>query len=156
MVPGFLGTRASLMLDIVFLAMFVVLPVLGWSIYQVKTLGRYALHKRVQLTLGGVLLATVALFEFDMRIYGWEHLAKDSPYWAGGTVETALGIHLCFAVTTAALWIVVITRALRNFPSPPLPGLHSVWHKRWGWIAAIDMALTSLTGWIFYWLAFAA
>ena len=31
-INGFLGTRASIMLDVVFLAMFLVLPVLAWSI----------------------------------------------------------------------------------------------------------------------------
>ena len=55
------------MLDLVFLAMFAVLPVLGWSIAQVKYHRRYLLHKRVQLTLGAVLLVTVSAFEIDMR-----------------------------------------------------------------------------------------
>lgn len=155
-IHGFLGTRASLMLDVVFLAMFVVVPVLGWSLYLVKARRNYALHKRVQLTLGLVLLAAVTLFEVDMRVNGWTDRAEASPYWSDGTVRNALVVHLVFAVSTAVLWIAVIVRALQNFASPPTPGPHSVWHKRWGWIAAIDMLLTSLTGWIFYWLAFAA
>jgi putative membrane protein len=153
---GFLGTRASIMLDVVFVAMFAVLPILAWSIYLVKVRRSYQLHKQVQITVGVVLLAAVTMFEVDMRVSGWRHRAVASPYWASGTVDRALAVHLVFAVTTAVLWIVVMVRALRNYASPPLPGPHSRWHKRWGWIAAIDMALTSLTGWIFYWLAFAA
>lgn len=153
---GFLGTRASLMLDVVFLAMFVVVPVLAWSVYLVKARRNYRLHKRVQVTLASVLLAAVTSFEIDMRINGWTHRAAPSPYWADGTVQKALVLHLVFAVSTAVLWIVVLVRALRNFASPPLPGPHSAWHKKWGWVAAIDLALTSLTGWLFYWLAFAA
>ena len=47
-IDGFLGTRASFMLDVVALAMAVLLPVLGWSIYLVKYRQKYALHKRVQ------------------------------------------------------------------------------------------------------------
>lgn len=156
-IDGFLGTRASIMLDVVFLAMFAVMPVLAWSVYLAKVKRNYRLHKQVQVTLGLVLLAAVLLFEIDMRfISGWNDRAEPSPYWTGGAVWKALGIHLCFAVTTAILWVVVIIRALRNFPSPPTPGPHSAWHKRWAWIAAIDMLMTSLTGWIFYWLAFAA
>lgn len=156
-IDGFLGTRASIMLDVVFLAMFAVLPILAWSISLVRNRRNYALHKQVQLTLGVVLLAAVVLFEVDMRfISGWEDRAEESPHYTTGWVWRALSIHLFFAVTTAVLWIVVIVRALRNFPSPPMPGVHSAWHRRWGWIAAIDMALTSLTGWIFYWLAFVA
>src|SRR5947207_1895293 len=97
-INGFLGTRASLMLDVVFLAMFVVLPALAWSVYLVKVRRNYALHKRVQLTLGTVLLAAVTLFEIDMRVNGWEPRAVPSPYWAGGTVSTLLNVHLVFAV----------------------------------------------------------
>ena len=155
-INGFLGTRASLMLDVVFLAMFVVVPVLAFSVYLVKVRRRYQLHKQIQVTLGLVLLAAVTLFEVDMLINGWTQRAVESPFWNDGTVRNALVVHLVFAVSTAVLWIVVLTRALRNFSSPPQPGPHSVWHKRWGWAAAIDMVMTSLTGWIFYWVAFAA
>jgi uncharacterized membrane protein YozB (DUF420 family) len=157
---GFLGTRASLMLDIVFVAMFAVVPLLGYSVYLVKYRRKYTLHKRIQLVLGAVLLVTVALFELDMRLNGWRDRARPSPYYgsddAHGWVWYALSIHLVFAVTTAALWIAVIAQALRRFPNPPLPSEHSVWHRRWGKLAAVDMALTALTGWIFYWLAFVA
>lgn len=161
-IDGILGTRASIMLDVVFLAMFAFVPAMAWSIYQVKVRQRFQLHKQAQITLGLVLLTAVLLFEIDMRfISGWRGRAEPSPYWGDGTlansrVVQSLAVHLCFAVTTAVLWVVVIVRALRNFPSPPLPGPHSNWHRRWGWIAAIDMALTAATGWVFYWLAFAA
>ena len=161
-IDGFLGTRASVMLDVVFLAMFAFVPAMAWSVYLVKVRQCFQLHKQVQLTLGLVLLTAVLLFEIDMRfISGWRERALPSPYWGDGTWATSrvvqsLVVHLFFAVTTAVLWVTVIVRALRNFPSPPRPGLHSAWHKRWGWIAAIDMTLTAATGWVFYWLAFAA
>lgn len=159
-IDGFLGTRASLMLDVVFLAMFVVVPVLVYSIWLVRVHKAYAAHKRLQLTLGGLLLAAVTLFELDVRINGWRHRAEASPYYGGGDsiglVFPVLYVHLFFAVTTTVLWIVVIARALRNFPSPPVPGPHSAWHRRFAWLAAIDMAITSITGCLFYWLAFVA
>jgi putative membrane protein len=152
---GFLGTRASLVLDLLFLAMFIVVVVLTWSVYQVKYRHRYALHKWVQVVLGVVLLSAVVVFEIDMRTHGWqERSAGQIGGNASSTVTTALRIHLVFAVSSAVLWPIVIVRALRNFPNPPSPSLHSAWHKRWAWIAAIDMTLTAVTGWIFYWLAF--
>jgi hypothetical protein len=43
-----------------------------------------------------------------------------------------------------------------NFPCPPAPGPHSPWHIRWAKVAAIDMLMTAITGWLFYWLAFVA
>ncbi len=148
------------MLDVVALAMAVVLPALAASVCLVRYGHRYALHKRMQITLASVLLVTVALFEADMRINGWRERAAASPYIGGNGsadwVAMSLAIHLCFAVSTALLWIVVITRAWRLFPSPPEPAAHSRWHRRFGMLAAIDMALTAVTGWIFYWLAFVA
>lgn len=151
---GFLGTRASLMLDVVFLAMFVVIVVLAWSVVQVRR-GRFMLHKRVQLILAGVLLAAVTAFEIEMRVYGWQDRAAGSLNGsASRSVWTALYIHLVFAVSTAALWPVVIVRAMRLFPQPPAPGEHSPSHRFWARLAAVDMLLTAVTGWVFYWLAF--
>lgn len=147
------------MLDVVFLAMFAVLPVMGWAIWLAKG-GRYAMHKRVQLTLAAVLLLTVTLFELDMRWHGWRHRATASPYYGTetrwGWVDGVLTVHLCFAVSTTVLWIVVVARAVRRFPSPPAPGGHSPWHRRWAKLAALDMIATSVTGWLFYYLAFVA
>jgi putative membrane protein len=177
-IDGFLGTRASLMLDVVFLAMFAVLVILAASIYVVRYRRNYAWHKRIQLTLGLVLLVTVALFEADMRINGWMKRAEASRFYAPmtapsrllstfylkilhrpevpGLVFTALGIHLFFAVTTSLLWVWVIVQGLRRFPKPPVPNAYSASHKFWAWLAAIDMGFTALTGWIFYVLAFVA
>ena len=155
-VNGFLGTRASLMMDLVFLAMLAVLPVLGWSIYQVKYRRRFGLHKTVQLTLGAVLLIAVAAFEIDVRfISGWEERARPSPYY-DSWVYPSLYVHLVFSVSTAPLWMFVIVQALRKIPNPPGPSVYSQRHMLWGKLAALDMLLTSVTGWVFYWLAFGA
>lgn len=156
-IDGFLGTRASLMLDVVFLAMFAVMPVLIWSIWLVKYRQRYTLHKRIQLALAAVLAVAVTGFELDMRINGWQHRAVESPYFHnGGLVFVVLYVHLFFAITTTALWIIVIVRALRGFPVPAAPSPHSSSHLVWAKLAALDMGLTAFTGWIFYWLAFVA
>ncbi|HEY2839691.1 MAG TPA: DUF420 domain-containing protein [Pirellulales bacterium] len=177
-IDGFLGTRASLMLDVVFLAMFGVLLALSFSVWLVRNRKRYALHKRIQILLGVVLLITVSLFEIDMRVNGWRSRAVASPYFAPieqpgpvlksfyqgllrqqevpGWVFTSLYIHLCFAVTTTLLWIFVIVQAVRKIPKPPGPCAYSAAHKRWARLAAIDMGFTAVTGWIFYCLAFVA
>lgn len=155
-VDGFLGTRASIMLDIVVLAMVLVLPVMGWSVWLVRSRRRYLLHKRVQLILAGVLLVAVLAFEVDMRfVSGWKDRAEPSRYWPAG-VWTSLIIHILFSASTAFVWIYVVVSALRNMPQPPGPSAYSPWHKAWAWIAAVDMTLTTVTGWIFYWVAFVA
>ncbi len=153
---GFLGTRASFMLDLVVVAMLVVLPTLAGSIYLVRVKRNYLWHKRIQLLLGVVLAVAVTAFEVDVRLHGWTHLAEPSPYYASGGVNWVLGVHLAVAVTTTVLWFVVLVRAWRNFDHPPCPGPHSRWHRRWAWVASWGMTLTAITGWVFYYLAFVA
>ena len=152
---GFLGTRASFMLDVLVIAMLVVVLVLGWSVYQVKYRRRYQLHKWVQVGLGLVLLVAVIVFEVDVRLYGWQdRAAGEIGGHASSLVMTLLAIHLVFAVAATILWPVVIVRALLNFSNPPAPGPHSHFHRRWARLAAIDMFITAFTGWTFYYLAF--
>ena len=154
-IDGFLGTRAPLILDILCLAMLVVVLVLAWSVYQVRYRRRYRLHKWTQVTLGVILLVVVILFEVDIRLHGWESRAAGN---AGGmpaaAVWYALYTLLVFAVSTVILWPVTIFLALRNFPDPPAPGPHSRIHVPLARIAALDMVMTALTGWMFYWMAF--
>lgn len=157
---GFLGNRASFMLDVVFLAMFAVVPVMLWSIYQVKYKQNFLLHKRVQIALGVILLLAVTVFEIDIRWNGWRDRAAESPYYSAnaleGLVNWSLWIHLFFAISTTALWLYVIPAAIKRFPKPPTPAEYSARHAFWGKLAAIDMTMTAVTGWVFYWLAFVA
>lgn len=154
-IDGFLGTRASLMLDILVLAMLVVVVILSWSVYLVKYRHRYQLHKWIQVTLGVAVLIVVVLFEIDIRINGWElRAAGVEGGRAPATVWYALYVHLVFAISSLILWPVTIILALRNFPNPPHPGAHSRVHVPLARVAAFDMIMTAITGWVFYWLAF--
>jgi hypothetical protein len=178
-IDGFLGTRASVMLDVVFVAMFAVVPMLGWSIWLVKRRQRWELHKRIQIVLLATLGLAVTLFEIDMRfISGWRERAMLSPYYEAvsrsepiseaiclqllgmergpGAVVRALAVHLLFAVTTTVLWVWTAWNALKRFPKPAAPCAYSAAHRFWGWLAAADMVLTACSGWIFYWFAFVA
>jgi putative membrane protein len=157
---GFLGTRGSIMLDFVFLAMFAIVPVLLLSICLVRFGRKYQLHKTIQLLLGGALLVAVTAFEVDMRFFtDWEQRAAPSPYysaegWSG--VWITLVVHLGFAIPTTVLWGVVIGLALRKFARPPAPNPHSRLHVPLAWLATVGMFMTAVTGWVFYWLAFVA
>jgi hypothetical protein len=152
------------MLDFVVTALVLIVPALAWSIWLVKARRNYALHRTVQLVLGGVLLAAVLAFEVDTRFVhgGWERIInKDAAAPRMSPVELdavrrVLYGHLVFAVTTPVVWAVTIGLALRRFDSPPRPGRHSELHKKLGWLAAIDLLLTTVTGLWFYYLAFIA
>jgi uncharacterized membrane protein YozB (DUF420 family) len=157
---GILGTRGSLMLDLVLLAMFAVVPVMAWSMWQVRAYKRYELHRRVQVGLGFVLGLTIIAFAVDMRLHGWRARAEPSRFWRDGAlndaIDVSLVLHLACAVPTAFLWVFVIVQALRHFDRPTQPNAYSPRHRFWARLAAVEMVLTAVTGWGFYYLAFVA
>jgi len=159
---GFLGYPTTFMLDFVVCALALVVPLLLWSLWLVKFRRRYVAHKRLQIALGIILLLAVTAFEVDVQLVhgGWENIvAKQqlNPEALAAKISSVrpyLLVHLVFAVTTPLLWIVTITLALRRFKNPPAPGQHSRLHKTLGWASTIDITLTSVTGLLFYYVAF--
>src|SRR5262249_5501998 len=158
---GFLPWRGPLMVDVLAVVMAVVLVALFWSLFSVKYRRQYHRHKVIQLCLGGGLVILLAVFEIDIQyVEDWRGRAELSPYYdaatGSGLVVYSLWVHLLFATTTLALWLLVILRAVNRFPNPPRPNQHSGYHSRWGMVAAIDMVLPAVSGWAFYFLAFVA
>ncbi|MEZ6055254.1 MAG: DUF420 domain-containing protein [Planctomycetaceae bacterium] len=162
MKQGFLGNDTTFMLDFVVCALVVVVPLVLFSLYQVKVRHNYHLHKKLQVLLGLVLLFAVTAFEVDVQLVhgGWEQIVNkpgQPPRLTDeglASVRQVLWIHLVFAITTPFLWVLTMYLALKRFPSPPLPGEHSIAHKRLGWLATLDLVATSITGLWFYWVAF--
>ncbi|MDG2185445.1 MAG: DUF420 domain-containing protein [Mariniblastus sp.] len=153
---GFLPARGSLMLDIVVCAMLLVVVVLGFSIFLVRSKREYRLHRAIQITLALVLAVAIIAFEIDIRFFSdWRSAAEQSRFYPSGLVDLSLWVHLAFAIPTPFIWAYVLIGALRRF-QPVGPGRYSQFHRRWGWIASIAMLLTALTGWVFYYLAFVA
>ena len=148
---GFLGYETTLMLDVVVVSLVVVAPLLLLSLVLVHFRKAWALHKRLQIVLGGVLLVAVSLFEIDMRRIGgfWAIAKNDSP-----GMHMLLWVHLFFAISTVILWAVTLWLAWRRFPSPPKPAAHSRCHRRLGWLSALDVTATSITGLLVYYFGF--
>jgi uncharacterized membrane protein YozB (DUF420 family) len=155
MTDGFLGYKSSLMLDVVALSLLLVVPLLVWSLYLVKVMRRYVAHRRLQTLLGLVLLVAVSAFEIDMRMQGGIDgilakrtvpLTPDQRSFFNGL----LAVHLVFAVSTVLLWGLTLILAWKRMPEPPAPSPHSRLHKRLGWLSAIDIMLTAITGLMVY------
>ncbi|MDG2012266.1 MAG: DUF420 domain-containing protein [Pirellulaceae bacterium] len=152
---GFLPTRGTFMLDFVFIAMFLIVLILGVSIFLVRKKRLFRLHKRIQLLTAAILLAAIIAFEIDVRFFTqWQELAKPSRFYEQGWVHWALGVHLVFAIPTPFIWIYTIVMALKNFATDPQPNNYSPKHKFWGWVSTVFMVLTAATGWVFYLMAF--
>lgn len=159
MSDGFLGYKASLMLDVVVCALAVVVPTLLFSLYTVKIRKNYSLHRNLQVLLGIVLLVAVGLFEVDMQLQGGIDAIltkRDSPL--SSTQRTLfnriLYVHLFFAVSTVFLWATTLILALKKFANPPMPGSHSRLHKVLGWLSAVDITMTAVTGLMVYYFGF--
>jgi putative membrane protein len=159
MTDGFLGYRTSLMLDVVVCALAVLVPLLLFSLYQVKVCKNYLLHRNLQILLGAVLFLAVGLFEVDMRmqggidaILGKRLIPLTSQQRA--MFDMVLYTHLFFAITTPFVWIATIAHGLWYFDSPPTPGPASQRHKWLGWTASADITLTSISGLLVYYFGF--
>lgn len=153
---GFLPfSRASFMLDFAATALIPVLVIFTYSLYIVKYQRKYALHKRLQLSLAAVLLVVLVLFELDVRLNGWTQYAEASPHYST-YVFPALIVHLMCAIATVLLWTFTIYGALKNYSATPVPGAYSATHKKLGKLSAIGMYLTLITAWVFFYVAFVA
>ncbi len=159
---GFLGYSTSFMLDFVVCALVLIVPVLVYSLWQAKFGRQFSLHRRLQTGLGLVLLVAVAAFEVDLQLVqgGWQKvmakqdLSAEALQRKVADVRPVLLIHLVFAVSTPVLWAVTLVLALWKFPRPPVPGAHSRLHRVLGWASSVDVTLTSVTGLLFYYVAF--
>ena len=151
---GFIpASRAGFMLDVVVVAMFAVLPLMAWSIYLVRYRKNYKLHRKVNLSIAGTLLVAVVLFEIDIRLHGWRHLAESSALYETW-VDPILYVHLIFAISTVLLWVMTVVSAMREFSANPRPTPGKHFHRRFARLAALGMCGTAVTGWVFYITAF--
>ncbi|MCA9064849.1 MAG: DUF420 domain-containing protein [Planctomycetaceae bacterium] len=162
MSDGFLGYKTSFMLDFVVCALVIVVPLLLISLFQVRYRRAFETHRKMQLLLAIILLAAVGAFEVDLQLIhgGWENIVAkqglegDALATRVDQIRPWLWFHLMFAITTPVLWIATIIAALRNFGRPAAPGAHSRVHRMLGWASTVDITLTSVTGLIFYYVAF--
>ncbi len=159
---GFLGTRASLMLDVVFTTMFAVIPLMLGSIALARFRNAWQWHKRIQLTLATVLLLAVTAFEIDMQfVTQWELRAEPSPYFSINnkwTCPVGIATHRSLVLCRANSSYLDLRgkRSLEALPQATDARRVQHRHKLWGRIAAVEMTMTAITGWVFYWLAFVA
>ena len=152
---GFLGTPASLMLDVVICSLIIIVPALIASIYLVKWRRDYLRHKWIQIVISCALILIVGLFEIDMQLQGgfWV-MAKDSPYAQTAFLHNLLYIHLVFSISTVVLWLTTFVTALRYVPNPPAPSRFSRKHKFLAWISVGDLVATVVTGLMVYYYGF--
>ena len=79
--PGFLGTRADWLMDVVIVSLVVILPAIAYS-WQRARQHDWDQHKKVQVWLTIILTIVVSLFELDLKLAGgMEVLTRESAYF---------------------------------------------------------------------------
>jgi putative membrane protein len=155
--PGFLGTRADVLMDLVMLSFIVILPMLIWSWRLARHKQQYRLHRKVQLALALTLLIVVGIFEYDLsQSGGIFELTKGSTYDGTTLLNTVIYVHTLFAVAASVIWLGLITISLWKFGSRPEPGSFSGAHRAWGKGGMITMMMAGLTSPPLYYLGFVA
>lgn len=150
--PGFLGFGAPFMMDVVMVALLVINPALFWSIQQAKK-GRFEIHRKVQIALSAVLFIAVILFEVEIRLAnGIANIIGEERYT--DQFRMVLYIHLLFSVTTTILWAVLTYKGIKLYTPQGFPEDYAPHHKKWGMIGALDLVMTTLTGYWVYYLGF--
>ena len=148
---GFLGFGAPFALDFIIVALACVLPVLLASILAIRS-GHQKAHRSLQIALTTALTLVLILFEWQIRsLGGWREIVAYRKFTNEETavVGGTLAVHLVFSVTTPLLWIAALVTS-----SAAWEGLRKRRHHWLGRLAAADLLMTTLTGWLWYWVAF--
>ena len=120
--PGFLGTRADVLVDIVTLSFAIIVPVITWSWLLVSRHSKYTAHRNVQIGLAVALAIVVGLFEYDLAVSGGVYeITKGGRYEGTRVLDFWIWTHMGFAVLASLTWILLILISLICFPNPPQP-----------------------------------
>ena len=155
--PGFLGTRADVLIDIVTLSFIIILPMLIISWRLARTKKDYANHRTIQITLGVTLGIVVAIFEYDLSTSGGIfELTKGGIYEGTAILNWTIYIHTAFSVLTSFIWVGLIIASLIKFKNPPEPNQFSKMHRFWGKAGMITMIGAGVTAPPLYYFGFVA
>ncbi len=151
--PGFLGTRADLLLDSVLLV-FVAVPIGILYAIRLAADGRFLAHRKLQLALLMVMLGAVVVLELHIRFGGVTAAVRQSSLDGTAVLITTFLVHLTIAIPSLASWTWLVKRSWSEFDTT-LPGVFSAGHKAWGRWTFIGVCLTSATGTALYVMGFA-
>lgn len=152
--PSFLGTRADALTEVVFLAILLILPLMGWSVWLARK-QQFPQHRIIQTGLTLLLTVVVALFESNIQAQGGIYdMARESTYVASPWFSRLFAVHLAFASTTGTVWLALVATSLWKIRNFTTPNTFRRFHRIAGWLGVVGMTGTGLTGGIFFILAF--
>jgi len=155
--PGFLGSRADVLIDIVTLSFIIILPILITSWWLARSKKDYAKHRNIQLPHGITLAIVVAVFEYDLSTSGGIfELTKGGIYEGTAILNWTIYVHTFFSVATSFIWVALIIASLIKFDNPPAPNKFSKMHRFWGRTGMFTMFMAGITSPPLYYFGFIA
>lgn len=153
--PGYFGTRADLLMDLVVTSLVVFIPLLIYSFRLVRA-GHYKRHRNIQVGIAAVLLVVVSLLEWDIRsLGGILKIAQGGQYGGTDFLKYSFSFHLFWSGLTSVVWFLLILLSLARFSNPPAPNSFSRFHRFFGRVGMLGMAMTAITGIEVYIIGFA-
>ncbi len=151
---GFLPYKATFMLDVAVIAVFLVLPILIFGLYQAYK-KNYLFHAKIMTALGIVVFIVVVAFEIDIRLQGGikSILEKADRILAyTPAFEKLLFVHIFFSISTCIIWVITTFGAIKHFGfQNPMPNAYSKKHKILGKLSTIGVLGVAITGvWVYY------
>jgi hypothetical protein len=142
--PGFLGSRADLLLDLVVTGFVVYVPVFLYSMWSIRH-GKLQRHRRLQTALLVTLGVVVLLFETSVRFKGGARaLFAGSRYAGTALLSDSFHLHLSFAAATFLGWAALLYASWRRHRSS-LPGAFGRLHRRLGLAVLASLIMTVAT-----------
>ena len=152
MPPGFLGTEADLLMDLLVTVVPGILVVMALS-WRFARSGAWTTHRNIQVVLTIILALAVTALEVHIATSGGiEALLGGGEPPAG--LRGMLNIHLLFAFSASLTWIGLVVTSLIKFPNPPSPGAFSARHRFVGRVGMVTMVGTAITAVAVYAVAF--
>ncbi len=151
---GFLGTRADVLMDVVFVATLLTPFIVAWGV-RFASKGDFRRHRAVQTTLLVVLLVAVLLFEVDVRLSGGSgSLMKGSSYAGTGWLRGITLAHVLANVVTFFTWLWLVVKSWKRLGTPELPGSFGGTHKRVGRFVFGGLVFGAVSAVVMYVLGF--
>jgi hypothetical protein len=142
--PGFLGSRADRLLDLVVTGFVVYVPVFLYSMRSVRR-GQVRRHRRIQTGLLVALALVVSMFEASVRLKGGARaLFAGSRYAGTALLANSFHLHLSFAAATFLGWGALLYASWRRRHSS-LPGTFGPLHRRLGLAVLASLIMTVAT-----------
>ena len=151
---GFLGTRATFMIDII-ISFLVVLPIIIMiSISLAKR--DFKINQFIQIFLLITTIGALALFAYSVHyVEGFESLIQQSGVGAKEAFVVLI-VHVTMVVITILIWFLTLFHAINDGRRRALPGVYSESHKRAGRRVLFGIIIMAITSISIYWILYIA